>query len=153
MRIFHDRLRIDKETDESVRWVKDVDGVPFELYIFRGRIPRVTPPTVIEVSIFSDKKLYHRTLWNLGRKSVGQLTSEDKAELHAIGLDENRLQVAGKEAVFGAAFKPDKGHVHTRTMRYDGGPKEWEFSDPYVPQSLLEDPSPNYLLFLVRWID
>ena len=153
MRIFHDRLRKDKETEESVRWIKHVDWVPFELYIFRGRLPRVLPPQVIEVSIFSDKQLYHRLLLKVGRKSVGQLTNEDKTELRTIGLDEDSLQIAGQEAIFGAAFKPDKGHIHTQTLRYNARKKDLEFGDPYIPQSILGDSSPNYLLFLVRWID
>jgi hypothetical protein len=146
-------LKRDKETDESVRWIKHVDRVPFELYIFRGRIPRLPPPPVIEVSIFSDKQLYHRLLLNVGSKSVDQLTSANKAELCTIGLDEDQLQIAGGDAIFGAAFKPDKGHRHTQTMRYNAHKKELEFGDPYIPQSILGDHSPNYLLFLVRWID
>jgi hypothetical protein len=153
MRIFHDRLSKDKGTDESVRWIKRIDQVPFQLYIFRGRIPRTPPPAVIEVSIFSDKALFHRLLVKVGNKSVSQLTDEDKVELRKIGLDEDQLQIAGQEAIFGAAFKPEKGHIHTKTMRYNAGKKELEFGDPYIPQSILGDSSPNYLLFLVRWIE
>jgi hypothetical protein len=146
-------LRKDKETEESVRWIKNIDQVPFELYIYRGRIPRVPPPQAIEVSIFADAKLYHRLLVKVGRKCVSQLTDEDKSELLAIGLDESQLQFAGKEAIFGAAFKPKRGHIHTKTMRYNAGHKKLEFGDPYVPQSVFGDSSPDYLLFLVRWID
>ena len=80
MRIFHDRLHLDKTTDESFRWRKDVDGVPFKLYIFQERVPRPVPKT-IEVSVFDDKSLFTALLTRVGRKSVSQLSDLEKSDL------------------------------------------------------------------------
>jgi hypothetical protein len=150
MRIFHNRLRHDKSTDESFRWETSVDNGHFQLYIFQERVPRPVP-TIIEVSVFDDKSLFTALLTKVGHKSVRELSNQDKEELNKIGLEESHLQVAGGDAIIGAAFK---GSVHTKTVRYNAPRrfKEFEFGDPYVPQSILRQPYPERLLFLVRWI-
>lgn len=151
MRIFHDMLRHDKTTDESFRWKTLVDGVPFSLYIFQERVPRPVPE-IIEVSVFDDKSLFTALLTRVGHKSVGDLSMQDKADLERIGLEASHLQEAGEGAILGAAFK---GSLHTKTVRYNAPRcfKEFEFGDPYVPESVLRCPYPERLLFLVRWID
>jgi len=153
MRIFHDRLCLDKKTDESFRWKRDVDGVKFQLYIFQERVPRPVPK-IIEVSVFDDKSLFTALLTRVGRKSVSQLSEIDKSALDTIGLDEAQIRNAGAEAILGAAFKP-QGADRTKTVRYNASRnfKDLEFGDPYVPKSILRDPYPERLLFLVRWID
>jgi hypothetical protein len=155
MRLFHGTFGRDESTPdrtESVRWTAIVDRVPFKLYINRNRIQRMPPPPQIEVSIFADEsKLYDRLLRNVGRKCVSELTSEDKAELRIIGVDDDQLRISGDDAIFGAAFKPVKGHLRTKTVRYNAGKKGLEFGDPYIPQSIFASTFPRYLLFLVRW--
>jgi hypothetical protein len=150
MRIFHDRLRHDRTTDESFRWKQFVDGVPFELYIFQERVPRPVAK-VIEVSVFDDPSLFTALLTRVGRKSVSELSSLDKLELNKIGAEESHLRTAGEDAIIGAAFK---GDIHTKTVRYNALRrfKEFEFGDPYVPKSILREPYPERLLFLVRWV-
>lgn len=150
MRVFHGRLHHDKTTDESFRWKVLVNDVPFELYIYKQRVPAPLP-AVIEVSIFDDPSLFTVLLTRVGRKSVGELTTPDREDLSQIGLIESHLQVAGNDAILGAAFKSG---IHTKTVRYNAHRrfKELEFGDPYVPQSMLREPYPERLLFLVRWI-
>jgi hypothetical protein len=150
LRIFHDRLQLDKATDESFRWKKHVDGVPFELYIYQVRVPRPVAK-VIEVSVFDDPSIFTALLTKVGKKSVAELSSLDRLELSKIGVEESYLRVAGDDAIIGAAFK---GSVHTQTVRNNASRrfKELEFGDPYVPQSLLRRPYPDRLLFLVRSI-
>ena len=153
MRIFHNKLVKDKETDEKVRWVRDVDGVPFKLYITQDRVPSPFP-NVIEVSLFHDESLYTSVLTKLGRKRVNQLTDSDRAYLNKIGFDDAQIDMAGGEAILGAAFiSPDCGH--TETVRYNAGRKvqELEFGDPYIPRSILREPYPERLLFIIRWVD
>ena len=139
-----------KLTDESFRWKTLVDGVQFELYIFQERVPRPVP-AIIEVSVFDDKSLFTALLTRVGHKSVRELSNQDKEDLNKIGLTDAHLNVAGGDAIIGAAFK---GSVHTKTVRYNAPRrfKEFEFGDPYVPQSLLREPFPERLLFLVRWV-
>lgn len=151
MRIFHDRLQLDKETEESFRWKKELDGVTFQLYIFRKRVPRPAPK-LIEVSVFDHRSLYSVLLTKVGKKSVGELSESDKSELAKVGVEESHLRTAGEDAILGAAFKAEN---HTLTIRYNAprGLKELEFGDPYVPKSILSDPYPERLLFLVRWIE
>jgi hypothetical protein len=153
MRILHGKLFKDKETDEKLRWTKDVDGVPFKLYITQDRIPRPFP-NAIEVSMFADKSLYTMILTTLGRKRLKQLTDGDRSYLRGIGLGDAQTAVAGEEAILGAAFiSPDCDH--TETVRYNAGRKvhELEFGDPYIPRSILPKPYPERLLFLVRWLN
>ncbi len=150
MRIFHNQLHFDKPTDESFRWKKLIDAVPFELYIYQQRVPRPVP-TIIEVSVFDDKSLFTVLLTRVGRKSVRELSHQDKVELNEIGLEESHLLAAGEGAILGAAFKSG---IHTKTVRYNAHRrfKELEFGDPYIPKSILRQPYPERLLFLVRWI-
>ena len=150
MRIFHDRLHLDKTTDESFRWKKHVDGVPFELYIFQERVPRPVAK-IVEVSVFDDPSLFTALLTRVGYKSVNELSALDKLELKRIGAEESYLRTAGEDAIIGAAFKSD---IHTQTVRYNAPRrfKEFEFGDPYVPKSILREPYPERLLFLVRWV-
>jgi hypothetical protein len=150
MRIFHDRLHYDKATDESFRWKKLIDDVPFELYIYQQRVPRPVA-RMIEVSIFDDQSLFTVLLTRVGRKSVSELSTLDKEDLNKIGLVEPYLRIAGEDAILGAAFK---GGIHTKTVRYNAHRrfKELEFGDPYIPKSILRKPYPDRLLFLVRWV-
>jgi hypothetical protein len=151
MRLFHDRFCLDKTTDESFRWKTLVDEVTFSLYIFQERVPRPVPK-IIEVSVYDDKSLFTTLLTRVGKKSVAELSNQDKEDLHQIGVEESHLRVAGDNAIIGAAFK---GSVHIETVRYNAPRhfKEYEFGDPYVPQSILRYPYPERLLFLVRWIE
>src|SRR5580692_5424120 len=137
MRIFQGTMHQDSETDMSIRWIKAVDGVPFKLYIYRERVPNPVPRT-IDVSIFKDESLYTRELTRLGRQSVKDLTSSDRAYLSGIGLDESQLVAAGGEAILGAAFLSPRPN-HTETVRYNSKrkDKELEFGDPYIPKSIL----------------
>ena len=154
MRIFNGRLSFDKETDESFRWRKDVDGVKFQLYIFKERVPRPAPK-LIEVSVFAHKELYHVLLTKVGKKSVSELSESDRSDLAKVGVEESHLQTAGASAILGAAFIADDPQ-RTETVRYNAPRKfkDLEFGDPYIPQSIfLGRPYPERLLFLVRWIE
>lgn len=152
MLIFHGRLRFDKYTDRSYRWITDVHGVKFKVYIQEDRVPRPCP-RVIEVSLFQDKKLFSKVLWQVGSHTLGELTSFEKDELVAIGLDEATVKVAGETAILGAVHNPDPDH--SETVRYNAYRHDptLAFGDPYIPKSVLGEPLPERLLFLVRWIE
>ena len=40
------RLDLFKSTDNKLRWDEDVDGIKFELYIPKWRVPEPVPPTI-----------------------------------------------------------------------------------------------------------
>ncbi len=151
MRIFHDRLILNKETDEKFRWIKSINEVEFKIYIAQRRVPIPVPP-VIEASVFASEFLYTRSFDWVGGKSVGELSDRDKEELEAIGVSAEALSAAGPEAIFGAVWKPKE--EHTETVRYNAyrGVPEMRFGDPYIPKSLLREPYPKRLLFLIHWI-
>ena len=150
VRIFHGRLRFDKDTDRKYRWVTDVDGVKFQLYIQDERVAQPVSD-IIEVSIFADKQIYHRTLSRVGSKTVADLTQVDKDELATIGLTGEMLRTAGATAILGGVQDPKD---HTQTYRYNAFRHDppMAFGDPYIPKSVFRrsDP-PNRLLFLVKW--
>lgn len=150
MRIFHGRLFFNKETDEKFRWMASVDGVEFKIYITQDRVPEPVP-SKIEVSVFDSDFLYTYILRRVGRKSVGELSEQDKDDLERIGLTAENLRAAGKDAILGAVWNPKD--EHTQTVRYNAyrDLKELEFGDPYVPKSVLREPYPDRLLFLIRW--
>jgi hypothetical protein len=151
MRIFHDILTRDKITDESIRWMRLISGVKFQLYIIKWRVPEPVPDK-IEVSIFSHKELYHRDVTRLGKKSIKDLSAEDRVYLDRIDLNESRIRVAGPDAILGAAYFNEKSDP-INTVRYNAGRDEsLEFGDPYIPRSIFEGKCPPYLLFLVRWL-
>ena len=88
----------------------------------------------------------------LGKMSVKDLATADKAFLHGIDLIHSRLSIAGPDAILGAAYL-DKKAVPIHTIRYNGGLKQsLEFGDPYIPRSVFDGTYPPYLLFLVRWL-
>lgn len=151
MPIFHGRLVFDKETDEKHRWITPVNGVQFKIYITQKRVPDPVP-SEIEASVYASKSLYTRSFDWVGGKTVRELSNRDKAELEAIGVDAEALKAAGPEAIFGAVWKPKEDH--TETVRYNAyrGVEELEFGDPYIPKSLLREPYPDRLLFLIRWM-
>lgn len=151
MRIFHGRLGFDKYSDRSYRWITDVKGVKFKVYIQEDRVPQPYPK-IIEVSIFQDKELYSHILWRIGSRTVGDLTEFDKDDLFKFGVERTALVTAGDTALFGAVHDPDPDHIDTiryNAFRHDPA---LEFGDPYIPKSVLDDPLPERLLFLVRWI-
>ena len=153
MQIFHRKLDINmgEDTVEKYRWITSVNGVPFKIYITQERVPEPFP-NAIQASVFASEFLYTRSLDWVGGKSVRDLSERDKAELAAIGVSAEALSVAGPEAIFGAVWKPHE--EHTETVRYNAyrGVHKLEFGDPYVPKSLLTEPYPKRLLFLIRWI-
>jgi hypothetical protein len=151
MPIFRGRLVFNKETEEKHRWITSVHGVQFKIYITQKRVPEPVPME-IEASVFDSKFLYRRSLDWVGGKAVRELPDRDRAELEAMGVNAEALKTAGPDAIFGAVWKPKEDH--TETVRYNAyrGEEELEFGDPYIPKSLLREPCPDRLLFLIRWI-
>jgi len=151
MRIFHNTFSFSKETDEKLRWIRDVDDVAFKIYITKDRVPDPVPNN-IEASVFDSKLLYTVLLKRIGRMNVGELNDFDKYDLQQVGVVDEYLHNAGNDAIFGAVCISQK--KHTKTVRYDAyhdSPK-LEFGDPYIPKSILRHPYPERLLFLIRWI-
>lgn len=157
MRLFRGRFRFDKKTDEKFRWILDVNGVQFKVYITQDRVPEY-PPALIEVTVLAPPKnddWYSYKLTKLGSKTVDQLTLQEKQALERIGLTEEDLKRAGSDAIFGAVKRAAEGKdQHTETIRYDTfrASKESEFGDPYVPRSVFQGSYPDRLIFLVQWI-
>lgn len=152
VRIFHGRLSFDKYTDRKYRWITEIDGVNFKLYVTEDRVPK-PHPQIIEVSIFQDQALFSNLLWRVGSKRLGDLNDLEKGELEKIGLNEGMIITAGKTAIFGAVNDPHSDH--TETARYNAyrHAKELEFGDPYIPKSVFISSLPERLLFVVRWIE
>jgi hypothetical protein len=151
MRIFHGRLRFNKETDEKFRWITSVDGVQFKIYITQDRVPEPIPE-LIEASVFESETLYTYILQRIGRKTVRELTTTDREDLEKIGLTAEHLRTAGGSSILGAVWNPEE--EHTQTVRYNAyrGARDLEFGDPYIPKSILREPYPERLLFLIRWL-
>lgn len=151
MKVFHDRLSFDKETDEKFRWKTSVRGVEFKIYITQDRVPNPVPQE-IEASVFEADSLFTYVVTKLGKKLVSELTDQDKTDLESIGVKGDQLCAAGESALLGAVWNPHDDH--TETVRYNAYrvSEDLEFGDPYIPKSLLRRPYPERLLFLIRWI-
>lgn len=153
MRIFHKHLRHDKDTERKHRWITFVDGLRVELYISEERV-QLPLHKEIEVSIFSDKELYTAVCNRFGNRTARDLTESEKDALEKIGIERRMLEVAGESAIIGAAQIP-KDYEKTKKIRYNAFRDDngYKFGDPYIPKSLLSEPYPERLLFLIRWID
>lgn len=111
-----------KETDNKLRWVAYIDGVAFHLYIPKWRVPDPWPKSVrVLISRPSDSAAYR---------------SGPSIE------PENPISVIVERVA-----------DHTQTVRFApiGDPQEWQIGEPYIPFSLLPDPSVRRLRVDVEW--
>lgn len=112
-----------KETDNKLRWSRDVEGVAFKLYIPKDRVPKPWPRRVhVTISEYS--------------------AGSPEAAASGQGNREEPI-VCVVEKVSG----------HTETVRYRplGDPKTWELGEPYIPLALLPANLPERLHVEVRW--
>lgn len=153
MQLFRGRFPFDKFTDEKFRWILDIDGVPFEVYITQERVPEPAPGIIDVTVLVPPENWYTCKLTKLGAKTVGLLTDQDIADLEMIGLSHEELRASGSDSIFGAVQRADE--QHTKTVRYNAfrASKDSDFGDPYIPKSLFADSYPSRLLFLVQWVN
>ncbi len=122
-----------KETDNKLRQESNVDGVGFELYIPKWRVPRSWPVRII-VSI---RNLFTDEGWTPSRPSIDVGQGDAAMERPIVAI-------------------VDKVKEHTKTVRFAprGKREEWEIGEPYIPCSLLSDlsdPPPETIQIVVRW--
>jgi hypothetical protein len=120
-------LALDKETDNKVRWMVDVDGVRFSLYVPKWRVPEPWPRRV-RVSIQPDST---EVLPTLSRSAVAETPTSRRRPISAR-----------------VAFVEDK----TETIRYapvDPSPDE-ELGNPYIPKALTRGGA-DRLVVSVAW--
>ena len=116
-----------KETDNKLRWQADVDGVKFKLYIFKWRVPRPWPTSIlVRVSdVPAGGEPQHQPATS---------ASSDSLERPVCAIIE-------------------KVREHTQTVRFapQGDPTGWEIGEPYIPYSLLSSSSVQTLRIEVAW--
>src|SRR6266568_4800894 len=115
-----------KETDNTLRWSADVEGVPFKLYIPKWRVPAPWP---VGLQVVVDEKA---------------TTPQARPKLPRPGSPELERPIISIA---------EKVREHTETVRYKpiGLPDGWESGEPYVPYALLPTPPPDRLRLEVRW--
>lgn len=112
-----------KETANKLRYGCDVDGVVFYVYIPINRVPDPYPQ---QIRVTIDSSIRFR---------------QSKT-----GFSDPR-----KEPIIVIIKKFEKC---TKTYRYrqvEEDVSEWEIGDPYIPLSLLSEPSPELLTIKVDW--
>lgn len=115
-----------KETDNKLRWWADVEGVCFQLYIPKWRVPTPWP---VRLEVVVDPQA-------ASPETDRRLTSPCSREL---------------EGPIIATL--EKVREHTETVRYRpiGDQDSWELGEPYVPYAVLPAPSPERVRLEVRW--
>lgn len=117
-----------KETENKLRWQADVDGVPFELYIPKWRVP-LPWPTHIRVAISE-----RGTISSVQPGHAGTAPTEEMLE--------QPIRVVA-----------DRVREQTKTVRFKprGDKRYWELGEPYIPYSLLPSASVINVHVEVRW--
>ena len=113
-----------KETDNKLRWQADVEGVKFQLYVPKWRVPRPWPM---------------RVLVRVGDVQAGggplpKPTTSGVLERPIVAIVEKVAE-------------------HTRTVRFAprGDPKDWELGEPYIPYDWLPSPTIEAIRIEVEW--
>jgi len=121
-----------KETDNKLRWDTKINGVLFEVYIPKWRIPDPRPETILVILYFppydqlNNKKFYCKS----------DITLNPQLRNNKICAD---LQ---------------KNQEHSKTMRFDpiGDKKSWEVGSLYIPFDLLPGKEITQVTAVIEWI-
>ena len=116
-----------KETDNKLRWAADVEGVKFQLYIPKWRVPRPWP---------------NRILVRIIDVPAGVETQHPPAtSASSASVERPIFQIV------------EKVREHTQTVRFAplGDFNEWQIGEPYIPYSLLPSPSAQAVQIEVEW--
>ncbi len=113
-----------KETDNKLRWEADCEGVPFQLYVPKSRVPKPWPKRI--------------------RVRVGELQAKEKHQARSARLGPLERPIV---AIL------DKVRDHTQTVRFKprGDPNDWELGEPYIPRAILPDPEIEVVRIEVQW--
>jgi hypothetical protein len=111
-----------KVTDNKLRWQTDVDGVPFKLYVPKWRVPTPWP-----------------------RQILVRISSCDGPVDRTRGRQDDLLRPI--------VTVVHRTSDHTGTVRFTpaGDPRDWELGEPYIPYSLLPEPTVKELVVEVEW--
>jgi hypothetical protein len=142
MRTFNCEPSLDKSTDNKLRWLENVDGVKFKMYIPKSRVPNPTP-RMIAVDIYDATSIPDSRLSVLGN------TAERKRVLQDVGAHLDYTTESGQPIVAALRWYSD----HTQTVRYQpfGDQTDWEIGEPYIPISELGDTYPKRIVLVVRF--
>ncbi len=124
-----ERLEIEKETPNKLRWGKTIDRVPFEIYIPKWRVPEPWP-----------RKIYVDIQ---ALKTPSAMTSRlSEADVR------NNPSLAERKIIAYIESYKEKEH----TLRYQplGDKETWEIGEPYIPYSLTHNCAP-ILEITVYW--
>lgn len=119
------------ETDNKLRWQADFNGVKFQLYIPKSRVPRPWPRRIIVV--ISDRII------------VDEVTPVEIPLAQTPSIDLKLPIISVVERV----------SDHTKTARFApiGKAKTWEIGEPYIPYTLLPSRDCQRLQVEVRFDD
>jgi hypothetical protein len=123
-------LRLQKETENKVRWDAEADDVTFELYIPKWRVPKPWPLKIyVKIDIVPTKQ-----------NNFERVTFEMAKENHKLVSQHIVADVMLKEE-------------HTKTIRYcpDGNNEDWEIGEPYIPFALTHN-NAERLRIVVDWV-
>lgn len=115
-----------KETVGKLRWSAIIDGVTFNMYIPKERVPQPWPARIEVV---------------LSEKPSGRQPTQEHSRAETNELERPIIATVEKDS------------EHTKTVKYRpiGPDDEWEIGEPYVPFALLPEPVPERLRVEVRW--
>jgi hypothetical protein len=116
-----------KETDNKLRWQADVEGVNFELYIPKWRVPQPWPNRILV--------------------RISDVSAEAEPQ-HPPATSASSASV--DRPIFAIV---EKVREHTQTVRFAprGDPKGWHIGEPYIPYNLLPTPDSQALRIEVEW--
>lgn len=116
----------DKETDNKLRWIADIDGVEYKLYIPKSRVPD-PPPCRLKVELYPE--------------------GTEQPEIYSA----NFAKDADNSSPIICVIEKYEKVGHTARYRPTGNPDTWEIGEPYIPYSLLGKPVPERLIIKVTW--
>jgi hypothetical protein len=120
-------MRPSKETEKKLRWEVEIEGVLFELYIPKWRIPDPWPGRiVVRLAELDADAVRPHLIAKFGR---------------TIDLEQPIVSVVARAV------------ERTQTVRFMplGDPRDWEIGEPYVPYDLLSDDQIQCLQIAVEW--
>jgi len=121
-----------KQTGRKLRWDSNVDGVLFELYIPKWRVPRPWPKRIIVSVSIPD-------------------CSTDEASKSSPRSANGPEGIAALEQSIVATVEMVREHTKTVRFAPRGNPEDWEIGEPYIPFALLPDSSWQRVQIGVRW--
>jgi len=127
-----------KETPNKLRWSADQDGVPFNIYVPKWRVPEPWPRRI------------HVKLSDAGCRPDGPARVEPPPVIYELSQEE-QINWMRKQQIE-VDLQLERHHQDTVRYKLTGLPDTWHVGTCYIPQKLLTSSPPRQIRLTINWL-